>query len=157
MRTYLRTGACALCLLAGGAHLQGQEKPSGIPDAPARAALKKICGNCHEVETVVASRRTRIGWERSVEDMVTRGAEGSDEDMAAIVDYLTAYFGKVNVNTALAPELEKLLGFSPGEAQAIVAYRERNNKIKDFEELKKVPGVSAEKLQAKRGLIAFSL
>ena len=40
---------------------------------------------------------------------------------------------------------------------ARLAYRQRNSVIKDFEELKKVPGVSAEKLQAKRGLIAFSL
>jgi competence protein ComEA len=147
----------ALCLLVYGASAQAQEPSSGLPDGAGREALKKICGTCHEVETVVASRRTRIGWERSVDDMVTRGAEGSDEDMAAVVRYLTAYFGKVNVNTAAAAEIEKSLGFSAQEAQAIVAYREKNGKIKDFEELNKVPGVSAEKLQAKRGLIAFSL
>jgi len=134
-----------------------QEKQSPLPDASGKEAVKKICATCHEIETVIAARRTRIGWERSVDDMITRGAEGSDEDMAAIVEYLTTYFGKVNVNTATAAALEKTLGLSSNEAQAIVAYRERSSKIKDFEELKKVPGVSAEKLQAKRGLIAFSL
>jgi competence ComEA-like helix-hairpin-helix protein len=76
--------------------------------------------------------------------------------MAAVVAYLTRYFGKVNVNTATVQELEKTLELSGKEAQAIAAYRERNS-IKDFEELKKIPGVSAEKLQAKRSLIAFSL
>jgi len=145
--------ALVYCLSAAYA----QEKQSPLPDAPGKEAVKKICATCHEVETVIAARRTRIAWERSVDDMITRGAEGSDEDMAAIVEYLTTYFGKVNVNTATAAALEKTLGLSSNEAQAIVAYRERNNKIKDFEELKKVPGVSAEKLQAKRGLIAFSL
>jgi competence ComEA-like helix-hairpin-helix protein len=43
------------------------------------------------------------------------------------------------------------------EAHAIVAYRDQNGKIKDFEQLKSVPGVSAEKLQEKRSLIAFTL
>jgi competence protein ComEA len=128
-----------------------------LPEAPGRETLKKVCATCHEIETVVGSRRTRIGWERNVEEMVSRGAEGSDEEMAAVVDYLTTYFGKINVNTAQPAALEKWLGLSAGEARAIVAYREENSKIKDFEELKKVPGVSAEKLQAKRGLIAFNL
>ena len=118
---------------------------------------KQICATCHEIETVISSRRTRIGWERTAEDMIARGAEGSDEEMDAVVEYLAAYFGKVNVNTATAEQLAKSLDLSAKEAQAISVYRERNGKIKDFEELKKVPGVGAEKLQAKRGLIAFSL
>ena len=80
-----------------------------------------------------------------------------EQEMDAVVEYLTAYFGKVNVNTATAEQLAKSLDLPAKEAQAISAYRKRNGKIKDFEELKKVPGVSAEKLQAKRGLIAFSL
>jgi competence protein ComEA len=139
----------------GGA--SSQEKQGPLPEAPGRDVVQKICAACHEIETVIASRRTKIGWQQTVEDMIARGAEGSDEEMAAVADYLATYFGKVNVNTAPAEELEKSLGLAAKEAQAITAYRERNGKIKDFEELKKVPGVSAEKLQPKRGLIAFSL
>jgi competence ComEA-like helix-hairpin-helix protein len=150
-RSLISAAILASCALAQ------EQQPQQLPDAPGKAALKKICASCHELESVVSSRRTRIGWERNVEEMVSRGAEGSDEDMSAVVEYLTTYFGKVNVNTAQPGALQKLLGLSAGEAQAIVAYREQNTKIKDFEELKKVPGVSAEKLQAKRGLIAFSL
>lgn len=106
---------------------------------------------------MIGSRRTKLGWRQNVDDMISRGAEGSEEDMDAVVAYLTAYFGKVNVNTATVQDLVKVLELSGKEAQAIVSYREKNTKIKDFEELKNVPGVSAEKLQAKRGLIAFSL
>lgn len=141
--------AAAYCALA-------QEKPS-LPEAPGKAELQKVCVACHELETVVASRRTRIGWQRMVEDMTARGAEGSEEELAAVVSYLTAYFGKVNVNTATAQEIEKALEIPGNEAEAIVGYRDRNGKLKSFEELIKVPGVSAERLQAKRGLIAFSL
>jgi competence protein ComEA len=147
----------ACCVLLGPGPTAGQEKPSLLPEAPGRAVVQKICGTCHEIDSVIASRRTRIGWERSVEDMIARGAEGSDEEVAAVIDYLARNFGKVNVNTASVAELEKSVGLSSAEAKAVYAYRQRNGKIKDFEELKKIPGVSAEKLQAKRGLIAFGL
>lgn len=137
--------------------VKAQETPGTLPDAPGKQVLVRICASCHEIETVIGSRRTKLGWRQNVDDMISRGAEGSEEDMDAVVAYLTAYFGKVNVNTATVQDLVKVLELSGKEAQAIVSYREKNTKIKDFEELKNVPGVSAEKLQAKRGLIAFSL
>jgi competence ComEA-like helix-hairpin-helix protein len=135
----------------------GQEKKSSLPEGQGKEATERVCANCHELETVTGARRTRIGWQRMVEDMVARGAEASDEDAAAIVAYLTAHYGKVNVNTATASELEKTLGLSVDEAKAIRAYREKSGKISDFEQLKRIPGVSAEKLDAKRPLIAFAL
>lgn len=147
----------ALIAAALGCCALGQETQGPLPDAPGKVEVEKICASCHEIETAIGSRRTKIGWQQSVDDMISRGAEGSDADMEAVVAYLTTYFGKVNVNTATVQDLEKVLELSEKEAQAIVSYRERNTKIKDFEELKKVPGVSAEKLQAKRALIAFSL
>jgi competence ComEA-like helix-hairpin-helix protein len=145
----LNAGALAFCVLLSA---QGP-----LPDAPGKEAVQRICASCHEIDAVIGSRRTKIGWQQSVDDMVSRGAEGSDADMAAVVAYLTTYYGKLNVNTATVQDLEKVLELSGKEAQAIVSYREQNTRIKDFEELKKVPGVSAERLQAKRGLIAFSL
>jgi competence protein ComEA len=134
-----------------------QEGGVQLPDGKGKDAVQKLCVGCHELDAVTGSLRTRIGWKQNVDDMIARGAEGSDEDMAAVVEYLTKFFGKVNVNTASAKELETSLGLSETESKAIVAYREQNGKLKDFEQLKKVPGVSAEKLQAKRSRIAFSL
>jgi competence ComEA-like helix-hairpin-helix protein len=127
-----------------------------LPDAPARDTVKKICSGCHEMESVISSRRTKIGWQQITEDMISRGAEGSDAEMAAVVAYLTEWFGKINVNTATAAEIEKTLALPGKEAQAIAAWREHNGKIKNFEELEKVPGVEPEKLRQKRSLIAFS-
>jgi len=153
----LSAAAFAFWVLSGLLVMAGQERQGPLPEAPGRETVQRICATCHEIEAVIASRRTKIGWQQSVEDMIARGAEGSEEQMAAVIAYLTAYFGKVNVNTATAQDLERMLELPEQEARAIVAYRERNSKIKDFEELKKIPGVSAEKLLAKRGLIAFSL
>jgi competence protein ComEA len=135
----------------------GQEGGARLPDGKGKDAVAKLCVGCHELDAVTASLRTRIGWKQNVDDMIARGAEGSDEDMEAVVDYLTKFFGKINVNTASPKELETSLGLSEIESKSIVAYREQNGKLKDFEQLKKVPGVSAEKLQSKRSRIAFSL
>ena len=130
-----------------------------LPTFPTARAKKvrKICAGCHEIETVTGARRTKIGWQQNVEDMIARGAEGSDEDVAAVVDYLTKFFGKINVNTASVDDLVASLGLSRKEAQAIARYREQNGKFKDIEQLKKVPEMSAEKLEAQRSRIAFSL
>ncbi len=147
----------AACVLMNGRGGQAQETPGTLPGASGKQVVVRMCTGCHDVETVIGSRRTKLGWRQNVDDMISRGAEGSEEDVDAVVAYLTTYFGKVNVNTATAEDLEKVLELSEKEAQEIVSYREKNRTIKDFEELKKVPGVSAEKLQAKRGLIAFSL
>jgi competence ComEA-like helix-hairpin-helix protein len=127
-----------------------------LPDAPGKDATQKICANCHEIDTVVSSRRTRIGWQRMVDEMISRGAEGSEDEMAAVVAYLTAAFGKINVNTASSTELQKILGISDKEAVAITKYRDQNGKYKNFEELEKTPGIVPEKLREKRTLIAFS-
>jgi competence protein ComEA len=127
-----------------------------LPDGPGKQKVQKICGGCHEIETVVASRRTRVGWQHMTEDMVARGAEGSEEDMLAVVAYLAEWFGKVNVNTGSAAELQKTLGIGEKEARAIVSYREQNGEYKNFEELLKTPGADPEKLRQKRSLVAFS-
>ena len=153
MRRHHKFGAAAFLLAAAlsPAHAQAE-----LPDGKGKETMKKVCGNCHEVETVIASRRTKIGWERNVDDMVTRGAEGTDEELAAVMNYLTTFFGKINVNTASLQDL-KSLDFADKEAQAIMKYREQNGSLKNFEQLTKVPGLDVEKLQAKRSRIAFSL
>jgi competence protein ComEA len=135
----------------------GQEDGARLPDGKGKEAVAKLCVGCHELDTATSSLHTRIGWKQTVDDMMARGAEGSAEDLQAVVEYLTKYFGRLNVNTASAQELQTSLSLSETESKAIVAYREQHGKLKDFEQLKQVPGVSAEKLQAKRSRIAFSL
>lgn len=130
----------------------GQE----LPDGKGKEAVQKICSNCHDVTTVTGARRTRKGWEQNVDDMVTRGAEGSEQELQAVVDYLTKFYGKTNVNAATAKEMEDSLGLSAKEAEAIIAYREQNGNIKNFEQLKQVPGVNGDALQTKRAQIAFT-
>jgi competence ComEA-like helix-hairpin-helix protein len=132
------------------------EYQAQLSDPPGKAVFEKICGNCHETKDVIARRRTRTAWAQVVEDMVARGAEGSADDMAAVVAYLSSQFGRTNVNAATAEEIVKSLSLSTKEAQAIVAYREKNGKIQDFDQLLKVPGIDGDKIREKRSWIAFA-
>jgi competence protein ComEA len=147
-----RLQSALLCIVAI-APAMGQE----LPDGKGKEAVQRVCTSCHEMAAVTGSRRTKIGWQQNVDDMISRGAEGSGDDIEAVVDYLTANFGKINVNTATAGELASFLGLSDAEAKAIVTYREQRGKYKDFDQLLKTPGVNAKKLQPKRPQIAFSL
>jgi competence protein ComEA len=134
-----------------------QENAARPPEVKSNALVEKICASCHEMDVVTAARRTRIGWEQSVADMVSRGADGTGQEMEEVVAYLTKYFGKVNINTATVRQLEEFLGLTEKEAQTIATYRDRNGSFKNLEQLKAVPEVNAGKLEEKKSLIAFSL
>jgi mono/diheme cytochrome c family protein len=64
----------------------------------ARAAFQEVCGACHSVETVTSQRRTRAQWQDSINSMVARGAKGTDEQFALILDYLTTQYGPASPN-----------------------------------------------------------
>jgi competence ComEA-like helix-hairpin-helix protein len=103
-------------------------------------------------------RLNRDDWDDQVGDMVERGAKGTPEELAAVVDYLTANFGpdaKVNVNDAPIDELKSVLGLSSPEANAIVEYRQGHGKFKVWRDLLKVPGVDAKKIEANAARMAF--
>ena len=61
--------------------------PAG-PD-PREATARRICGQCHTFEYVIAVRRTKAQWEQTVENMVGRGARGTNAELSAIIDYLS--------------------------------------------------------------------
>jgi len=88
--------------------------------------------------------------------MTTLGLQGTDEDFTTILDYLTASFPlKMNVNKATAPQFVTVLGLTSHEAAALVRYREKNGKYKTVDDLKKVAGVDAKKIEAKKNLLQF--
>ena len=65
-----------------------------LPDGPGKAELKKLCDGCHDLMFTVSTRETEEGWTRIVNDMRSKGADGSDEDFAKVIAYLTEHFAK---------------------------------------------------------------
>ena len=70
--------------------------PVELPEGAGKAAFEKRCLTCHDAAQAINLRRDRGGWERVVDDMVARGANGSDDELEAITAYLTKFFGKSN-------------------------------------------------------------
>jgi competence protein ComEA len=80
------------------------------------------------------------------------------EERAVIVEYLTANFrpgAKIYINKAEAKDLETALEISAGQAEAIIGYRKSRGVFKSIEDLKKVPGVNAASMEAKKDRLVF--
>lgn len=93
-----RVGLAAAVLLAGAglapAAVVLRAGQAALPDGRGKPQFERVCAGCHPAEDAVkGGRRSREGWQRVVDDMVVRGAEGSDDDLKLVVEYLTEQFG----------------------------------------------------------------
>jgi competence protein ComEA len=146
--------AIAACLAAAA----DDDDAKKLPDGAGKDAVAKACFSCHGSGNFRKARLTKDEWSDQVADMMDRGAEASDAEVAAIIDYLARNFGmesKLWVNTAPFSELKNVLKLTVKEAQAITDWRDQNGTFKNLEDLKKVPGVDAGKIDAKKDVIAF--
>jgi competence protein ComEA len=133
------------------ASLCAQDPPQG----KGKDTFAKVCSQCHALEQVTAKRHSKAGWDHIIDDMAGKGAEATDEQFDAIIDYLTEHFGPVNVNQATVKELTDSQVFSTQESAAIVQYREGHGKFADVEALKKVPGLMAIKVEKIKDAVIF--
>ena len=131
-----------------------------LPEGPGRDETMKLCKQCHEVARSISLRQDRDGWHTTMNKMVAFGMKSTEQEYATVLDYLSKHFPadevpRVNVNTATAIELESGLTLRRSQAAAVIAYREKNGDFKSIEDLKKVPGLDADKLDGKKDRIAF--
>jgi hypothetical protein len=64
-----------------------------LPEADGKQLVVELCGtSCHNLQKVVTSRKTDKEWERSVYDMVSRGAQIFPEEADQIAKYLAKNF-----------------------------------------------------------------
>jgi cytochrome c5 len=56
------------------------------------ATYKRACMTCHDADIIEQQKLTPTGWTRSVEKMMRWGAQVSDADKQALVDYLASRF-----------------------------------------------------------------
>jgi competence protein ComEA len=129
-----------------------------LPDGPGKAELQKVCGICHQPDRAAAVRLTREGWEGVIGDMIARGARGTDEEFAAVLNYLsTNFLGEaarpLNINKATNIELESVAGLTRKEAAALIEWRQKTGVCKSLEDLKKAPGVDYKKIEERKDFL----
>ena len=131
-----------------------------LPDGPGKKETQQLCSKCHDLDKSVSLNQDREGWRRTIEKMLAFGAKATDQEFSAVLDYLSTNFAadevpKINVNKAAAIEFESGLSLKRSQAAAIIQYREKNGPFKSIEDLKKVPGVDIEKIEAKKDRLIF--
>ena len=62
-----------------------------LPEGPGKDLTKKTCGNCHSTNVWVQQRHTPEKWSSIIDNMISKGLEASDDDLATINDYLGKY------------------------------------------------------------------
>jgi len=134
---------------------QAADQNTGGPSAAAdQKNFEKVCGACHNT-SLVADIRTEPDWEGTIETMVSVGANATADQLKALKRVLLRTLTRVNVNTATAGQLPLVLDIDDATAQALVKYRRDHGNFKSFEDLKKVPGIDASKLESRKDRIAF--
>lgn len=146
--------ALPLALIALGpvvtmAALQTEARPEPPPE------FTKVCVRCHPSEKIVEARRYPEQWDQVIEQMVARGATGTDAEFDAVYDYLVSQYGRVQINSATADEIAQVLHLEQGVAETIVQQRRTRGPIADFDALKAVPGVPVDELEKLRDAIVF--
>jgi len=131
-----------------------------MPPGPGREETQRVCSGCHELERSISLRQDRDGWKATINKMVSLGAEGTEQEFSAALDYLSRNYPaeaipRLNVNTARAIDFESRLTMNRSEAAAIVKYRAEHGNYKSIEELKKVPGIDPAKIEAKKDVLTF--
>lgn len=127
-----------------------------LPDAPGRDVTLRLCGNCHEINVITGYHQSKQAWTDIIAKMIEKGAEGTDDEFNTVLNYLVKNFGpKININTAPATELESQLQLTAKEAAAIVQYRSEKGSFKEIADLKKVPDLDFQKIEANKDRLVF--
>ncbi len=134
--------------------------PAQLPQGPGREETEKLCKQCHELARSVALRQDRDGWQATVDKMEALGAKGTEKEFQAVVEYLAKNYPAgetppILVNKARAIEFESGLNLKRSQAAAIIEYRTKNGAFKSIDDLKRVPGVDAAKIEANKDRLVF--
>ena len=101
-----------------------------------------------------------LPWRTTVDKMVAAGMKAPEDQVNIIIEYLYRSYPaddvpRLKVNEAEALDFESILSLKRSQANAIIKYREQHGKFKSIEDLKKIPGLDAAKLEEKKDRLIF--
>jgi len=136
------------------APVEAQAAP--FPENPGREIFEIICGSCHQPTVVLDKRWTKEAWQAKVTEMLQEEIDVTEVERAQIVDYLAKSFpDRINVNTASAADLERIVQIPADSASAIVAHRTSQGAFKTVDDVKQVPGVDAARVEERKDRLEF--
>jgi mono/diheme cytochrome c family protein len=115
-------GGVAVLSLAMAAPLHAQTAPV-LPPGEGRDIVAVACTQCHGLGTIVQIRDGAAGWRQFVNYMIMKGAQVSDREADAVVQYLTASFGPNSPPAAGAAPAAALAPLPAGTGKELVEAR----------------------------------
>jgi competence ComEA-like helix-hairpin-helix protein len=149
-----KSSAAALAFLAAACLVTPAWAQPALESGDGFKALTTVCGRCHTLELVTDRMRTSADWRRVFEKMARLGLPGSDEEVYAAGRYVRDHLTVVDVNSASAAEIARVLGLSSAAAEAIVA-RRGQRQFGGLDDLASVPGVDRAQLEQRKQKILF--
>jgi cytochrome c5 len=64
-----------------------------LPEGKGKELTKRLCGKCHGTNVFAQQRHNDEKWGSIVDNMVAKGMEASDDDLAEVNEYLATYLG----------------------------------------------------------------
>lgn len=129
-----------------------------LPEADGKAVTVRICTGCHGAEMFSSARKSSNEWDGTITTTTEKGLAISDADYATVLDYLSKNLAsppRVNYQQGRGPQIERVLGVTAKQAVAIAPTARMNGDFKDLDALKKVTGLDAAVIDAKKSLIDF--
>jgi hypothetical protein len=117
-------------------------------------SLQVVCGKCHNLQVVMDTPRSLDEWRDTMQQMVDRGANGTDDQYDDILDYLHRTMTTIDVNSAGADDLAAVLNVSD-ETVKLIIERRSVKKFANRADLKSIPGVDAATVDSKSKLLYF--
>jgi competence protein ComEA len=147
------TAAAALQGLAAPAAADSAAPPPG-PLEREHASLQAVCARCHNLQIVMDTPMSYGAWHETVQKMIDRGADATDDQLEDIMDYLYRTMTTIDVNSAGADELSTVMDAPDAVVKAVIA-RRKTRRFTGLDDLKTVPGIDAAKLDARSRLLFF--
>lgn len=143
--------------LAAGHPVYAQDT---LPDGPGKTETLKLCGQCHEAQKSASVKLTRKGWTDTIDKMKALGAQGSDQDFQAILEYLSTHFkGEVDqaldLNSAEALDLESVLQLLRKESAAFLQFRTKRGPFTALADLKDLDPAILKKIESRKERVVF--
>ncbi len=92
------SGLCTFVIAAAlmSAFTTGFSQAADLPDGPGKVETTRVCGKCHLLNQATSLRQGQAAWSQTISKMVELGAEGTEEQFTAILNYLVKNFGSGN-------------------------------------------------------------
>ncbi|MFL6415261.1 MAG: c-type cytochrome [Bryobacteraceae bacterium] len=130
MRTAQGLCLSGLLLALAAAPLQAQNNPPsppprantppGLPDAPGKQTVEKVCGTCHSTAMVLGRSSSREEWSEVISNMVAKGAKGTSAEFTQVLDYLATNLGpKQGTSTSAPPKKSGGLTLGPDNKHVV--------------------------------------